>query len=193
MGTNWKLGDPLWTSGVLSMLHHEHEKKINKTTFFYGEGKWTLEEVTQGGCGVPILGNIWNISGCSPGWLALGGPVGTGGLYQLTSRGSFVHNQPVILGFCECHSVSLCYVGPWPEAAEAIHGVCHQGPGHLAPSPEGLWHMFHSHCPAGEATRCQTHQIPFSSASLGLFFPPQESYLHLLLRSVLEEKFICLF
>lgn len=62
--------------------------------------------------------------------------------------------SPAILWFCECYSLSLCYVGSWPEGAEAIHDVdlCHQGPGHLAPSSEGLWHRFHCHCPAGEAT-----------------------------------------
>lgn len=69
-------------------------------------------------------------------------------------------------------------MGPWPEGAEAIHGagLCHQGPGHLAPSPEGLWHMFHSHCPAGEATVQQGVKgigTPFSSPFLGLFFLPQ--------------------
>lgn len=190
IGTNCKTGDLLWTSGVLYMFSYEHKKKKKKKKtklFFYCEDDWTLEEITQRVFGVSILGNILNISGCSPGWLALGGPVSTPGLYQ--SPETFCpqsSGDSVILWMPQCIFV-LCWT--WPGGAEATHGVglWHHSPGYLAPSPEGLWHMLHSHWGSDCATRRQTHLDSLFLCLSGTVFPPQESHLYLLFKSVLEE------
>lgn len=92
---------------VLLWAWKKEGKKNQTKLFFYCEDDWTLEEITQRVFGVSILGNILNISGSSPGWLALGGPVSTPGLYQLTSR-DFL--SPVIRWFCDSvnATVHLC-------------------------------------------------------------------------------------
>lgn len=50
----------------------KHKKTQNS---FYCEGDVTLDQVSQKGCGVPILGDIQNLTRHGPGQAAFAGPV----------------------------------------------------------------------------------------------------------------------
>jgi len=73
-----------WAQPETQEVPSEHQKTVLNC-----EGQGALAQVAQGGCGVSVVGDTQKLPRHSPGQLALGLPVCTGGLDQMTSRSPF--------------------------------------------------------------------------------------------------------
>lgn len=96
-----------WSQAPFSGAQWKDQKKGAQTetweapsehqgTLFHCEGDRALAQLTLGGCGVSILGDIQKLSGHGPRQPGLGDSAWAWGLGQVTSRGSSQH----ILRFC---------------------------------------------------------------------------------------------